>query len=42
MKSVAGDERKGFHMAMKKSYPKLELYEIDGGQEIYDYLLILQ
>ncbi len=41
-KSVAGDERKGFHMAMKKSYPKLELYEIDGGQEIYDYLLILQ
>ena len=41
-KSVGNDERKNFHTSMKESYPKLELYEIDGGQDIYDYLLILQ
>ena len=41
-KSVGNEERKDFHSSMKKNYPKLELYEIDGGQEIYDYLLILQ
>ncbi len=41
-KSVAGGERDEFHRAMKESYPRLELYDIDGGQEIYDYLLILQ
>ncbi len=36
------NERKDFHTAMKELFPKLELYEIDGGQEVYDYLLILQ
>ncbi|MBQ6566270.1 MAG: hypothetical protein IJL80_04370, partial [Treponema sp.] len=41
-KSVGDDERKNFHASVKECYPKLELYEIDGRQEIYDYLLILQ
>ena len=41
-KSIEGEERKDFHRSMKERYPKLELYEIDGGQEVYDYLLILQ
>ncbi len=41
-KSVGDDERKKFHSTVKEGYPKLELYEIDGRQEIYDYLLILQ
>ena len=36
------EERKEFHGAIAGQFPKLELYEIDGGQEIYDYLLILQ
>lgn len=35
-------ERQDFHAAMKERYPKLELYEIDGRQDVYDYLLILQ
>ncbi|MCR5620763.1 MAG: DAK2 domain-containing protein [Treponema sp.] len=41
-KSVGTEEREDFHTSITKSYPKLELYEIDGGQDIYDYLLILQ
>ena len=40
--ATGGEERQDFHKAMQESYPKLELYEIDGGQEVYDYLLILQ
>ena len=36
------DERKEFHASMKELFPRLELYEIDGGQEVYDYLLILE
>ena len=41
-KAVGKDERENFHASIKESSPKLELYEIDGGQDIYDYLLILQ
>ena len=31
-----------FREGVADAYPNMELYEIDGGQEVYDFLLILQ
>ena len=35
-------EKADFRAQVNAKYPNMELYEIDGGQEIYDFLLILQ
>lgn len=35
-------EREEFSARIKSDYPKMELYMIDGGQEVYDIMLILQ
>ena len=39
---VTTDERKTFRRIAKESFPRTELYEIDGGQEIYDFEIILE
>ncbi len=36
------DEKEDFRARMGETYPNMELYEIDGGQEVYDFLLVLQ
>lgn len=36
------DEKKFLRARIKEKYPRTELYEIEGGQEVYDYILILQ
>lgn len=40
--SVNQKEREEFNNELKTKYPRMEFYEIDGGQDVYDYLLILQ
>ena len=35
-------QRETFRKGIADAYPNMELYEIDGGQEVYDFLLILQ
>lgn len=40
--SVEQDERETFKKEISTKYPRMEFYEIDGGQDVYDYLLILQ
>lgn len=39
---VNADEKTIFHERITKEYPHTELYEINGEQEVYDFLLILQ
>lgn len=41
-KDAAEEEKEAFRAAFAERYPQAELYEIEGGQEIYDFLLILQ
>lgn len=41
-KAVTQEEKDEFGKAYKAKYSRLETYEIDGGQDVYDYLLILQ
>ncbi len=41
-KDVTGEQKETFRASFADQYPQAELYEIEGGQEIYDFLLILQ
>ncbi|MBE6528993.1 MAG: DAK2 domain-containing protein [Ruminococcaceae bacterium] len=41
-KDMTDAQRETFRVSFAARYPSAELYEIDGGQEIYDFLLILQ
>ena len=41
-KDAAEGEKEAFRASFAERYPQAELYEIEGGQEIYDFLLILQ
>lgn len=41
-KDAAEEEKEAFRASFAERYPQAELYEIEGGQEIYDFLLILQ
>ncbi len=41
-KDVSEDEKGRFRSQMEESYQSIELYEINGGQEIYDFMFILQ
>ncbi|MBR6347795.1 MAG: DAK2 domain-containing protein [Spirochaetales bacterium] len=41
-KSASEDDRRAFRSSMSEDYPSMELYEIDGGQEVYDFMFILQ
>ncbi len=41
-KTASADERKAFKVRMAQDHPGIELYEIDGGQEVYDFMMILQ
>lgn len=36
------EETGAFRKQVEKKYPHTEIYEIDGGQKVYDFLLILQ
>ena len=36
------EEREELHSYLKKKYPDIELYMVDGGQEIYSYILIAE
>ena len=40
--SVDGAERRATEQLIKKSYPEAEVYGLDGGQDIYDYIIVLQ
>ncbi|MBQ8342481.1 MAG: DAK2 domain-containing protein [Clostridia bacterium] len=41
-KGVTETEKESFRAYVSESYPALELYEIDGGQDVYDFLLIVE
>ena len=41
-KAVREGERKAFSDALKAQYPHVELYEVEGGQELYDFIVVLQ
>lgn len=41
-KDAAQAQKESFRASFAARYPSAELYEIEGGQEIYDFLLILQ
>ncbi len=40
--TVTADEKNLFRMHMSKRYPRVETYEIEGGQDVYDFLLIVE
>ena len=41
-KDMTDNEREEFTSRMSAEYPMMEVYTIDGGQEVYDLMLILQ
>ena len=41
-KSVLDAEKQEFRAFMAQTYPKVETYEIDGGQDVYDFMLIIE
>ena len=41
-KDAAQEEREAFARYVAEKLPRVEFYEIDGGQEVYDFLLIVQ
>ena len=41
-KDATQEEREAFAAYMAEKLPRVEFYEIDGGQEVYDFLLIVQ
>ena len=41
-KDATQEEREAFSAYMAEKLPRVEFYEIDGGQEVYDFLLIVQ
>lgn len=40
--TATSGERTEFKRRMAQDYPRVELFEIDGGQEVYDFMMILQ
>ena len=41
-KGASEDARKAFRNEMKERFPRTELCEIDGGQDVYEFILIFQ
>lgn len=41
-KGVEEEEKEFFRSFVSEKFPQVELYEIDGGQEVYDFLLIIE
>jgi dihydroxyacetone kinase-like predicted kinase len=41
-KSVTDEEKASAQSAFMEKYPRVELYEIDGGQDVYDFLLLVE
>ena len=41
-KEANEDERNEAESYISKNYPMVEFYSIDGGQDVYDYILILE
>jgi dihydroxyacetone kinase-like predicted kinase len=41
-KGVTQEEKTAFTSALSQSYPALEVYEIEGEQDVYDLLLIIE
>ena len=41
-KDVSKKEKQSFMQDFSKAYPRLEVYEIDGEQDVYDFLLIIE
>ncbi|MBQ9113841.1 MAG: DAK2 domain-containing protein [Clostridia bacterium] len=40
--TVTEAEKEALRAYMAEKYPRVEMYEIDGGQEVYDFLLIIE
>lgn len=40
--SVTDGEKEAFSSRFTEKYPRVELYEIEGGQEVYDFLFIVE
>ena len=40
--SITDEERRAYLDRMASDYPSIEVYEIEGGQEVYDFMMILQ
>ncbi|MCQ2536964.1 MAG: DAK2 domain-containing protein [Lachnospiraceae bacterium] len=40
--TASEEDRNAFRIFVKNAYPKTELYEIDGGQDVYDFEIILE
>ena len=41
-KGVTEEEKESVRSFMSNTYPQIEVYEIDGGQDVYDFLLIIE
>ena len=41
-KTVTDEEKAQFNAYMGTTYPSVEVYEIEGGQDVYDFLLIIE
>ncbi len=41
-KTVTDEEKTAVKALLEKDYPLVEAYEIDGGQEVYDFLVIIE
>ena len=39
---VSLEEKEEIRMKLKSQAPTIEFYEIDGGQEVYDFIIILE
>lgn len=40
--TASNEDKNGFRTLVKQKYPRTELYEIDGGQDVYDFEIILE
>ena len=40
--NASGEMRSAFRRDMKEKFPHTELCEIDGGQEVYEFILVFQ
>ena len=41
-KGATEQEREAFSLFMATEYPRVECYEIDGEQDVYDFILIVE
>ena len=41
-KDAMADESKELESYFNERYPELEIYLVDGGQEVYDYILVFE